>query len=115
VLLVVDDDEDVREVAVLYFESIGFSVCQAENGKEALQCLTERPDIAVMFTDIKMPQMDGNQLVDEAMRLRPGLKIVMTTGFASRMNPRHAVPLVRKPYGLGDLARTFEHVLLQKK
>jgi CheY-like chemotaxis protein len=48
VLLVVDDDEDVREVAVLSFESIGFSVCQAESGKEALQCLAERADIAVM-------------------------------------------------------------------
>jgi CheY-like chemotaxis protein len=115
VLLVVDDDEDVREVAVHYLETIGFSVCQARNGREALQYLAERPDIGVMFTDIKMPLMDGNQLVDEAMRMRPGLKIVMTTGFASRVKSRHSVPLVRKPYRLGDLARTFEKVLSEKK
>jgi CheY-like chemotaxis protein len=115
VLLVVDDDEDVREIAVLYLESLGFSVVQARNGKEALQHLAERPEITLMFTDIKMPQMDGNQLVEEAMRMRPGLKIVMTTGFASRVNPRYSVPLVRKPYALGELARTFEQVLSHKE
>jgi YesN/AraC family two-component response regulator len=60
-----------------------------------------------MFTDIRMPQMDGNQLVEEAMRMMPDLKIVMTTGFASRINSRHAIPLVRKPYSRDELALAF--------
>jgi CheY-like chemotaxis protein len=111
VLLVVDDDEDVREVAALYLESLGFSVCEARNGKEALRYLAERPEISVMFTDIKMPQMDGNQLVEEAMRMRPEMKIVMTTGFASKIGSRHALPLVRKPYNRAELEHAFEQVL----
>jgi CheY-like chemotaxis protein len=87
--------------------ALGFSVCQSRNGKEALQYLAERPEITAMFTDIRMPQMDGNQLVEEAMRMRPDLKIVMTTGFASRINSPHAIPLVRKPYSRDELALAF--------
>jgi CheY-like chemotaxis protein len=112
ILLVVEDDEDVRELAVALFESFGLTVHQAADGREALRCLKRHPEIKMMFTDIKMPVMNGNDLVEAALKFRPRLKIVMTTGYSSRITPRHAaIPVVPKPYTIGGLARTFAQVL----
>ena len=111
-LLIAEDDDDVREFAVSVFESFGATVHAARHGREALRALSRHPDIRLLFTDIRMPVMDGPALVAEALKLRPELKIVLTTGYSSRGHPlmaRH--PLVKKPYRLADLVTVFVSVL----
>lgn len=102
-VLVVDDEADVREVAVALFESLGLTVFEAADGREALELLAAHPEIAVLFSDVRMPGMDGTQLTAAALRRWPRLRVVLTSGY---LGPAKLpdVAFVPKPYRLGDLA-----------
>lgn len=110
-LLVVEDDDDIRELAVSIFEQYGAQVHQARHGREALDVLQRTPAITLLFTDLHMPVMAGDVLIREALKLRPQLKIVATTGYASAAQLARQLPLVRKPYRISDLVTTFRRVL----
>lgn len=110
-LLVVEDDDDIRELAVSIFEQYGADVHQARHGGEALDILRRTPSITLLFTDMHMPVMSGDVLIREALKLRPQLKIVATTGYASAARLAQHLPLVRKPYRITELVTTFRSVL----
>jgi CheY-like chemotaxis protein len=110
-LLVVEDDDDIRELAVSIFQQYGADVHQARHGREALDILQRTPAITLLFTDMHMPVMAGDVLISEALKLRPQLKIVATTGYASAARLARHLPLVRKPYRINDLLMTFRRVL----
>jgi signal transduction histidine kinase/CheY-like chemotaxis protein len=80
-LLIVEDDEKVRLFAVQASKELGYTVFQAENATVALRLLEEHSEISLLFTDIVMPDMNGRVLADEALRRRPKLKVLFTTGF----------------------------------
>jgi CheY-like chemotaxis protein len=109
-MIVVEDDDDVRELAVSALESVGFRVYSARHGRMALEVLERQSDIQLLFTDIRMPVMDGEELVSEAIKRRPDIKVVLTTGFSSRTRYRGVFPVIRKPYRLGDLLDAFTTV-----
>jgi CheY-like chemotaxis protein len=106
-MIVVEDDDDVRALAVAALESVGFRVYSAPHGRMALEVLEQQSDIQLLFTDIRMPVMDGEELVSEAIKRRPDIKVVLTTGFSSRTRYRGIFPVIRKPYRLGDLLDAF--------
>jgi signal transduction histidine kinase/CheY-like chemotaxis protein len=83
-LLLVDDEEDIRELAVLTLESRGFRVLAAASGDEALM-LAEKyaGEIRVLITDVMMPGMNGVQLADIASRIVPGLKVLFVSGHSN--------------------------------
>jgi CheY-like chemotaxis protein len=103
VVLVVDDEPLVRQLAVMTFEELGFEVRSAAGAAEALDLLDSIPCIKLMFTDICMPGMDGGALVREARERHPGLKVVLTTGWSGTHDIPEGVPIVRKPYFPDDL------------
>ena len=114
VVLVVDDEALVRMNAVEMFEDLGFEVLEAGSGAEALARLQERADIDLLFSDIVMPPgMNGAELARLAQRLRPGLAILLTSGFAG-----HAVAnedgtdrgyaMIAKPYSGAELNRKIQ-------
>ena len=80
-VLVVDDDDDVREVAAGMLEDLGYVVVQASNGPCALAILQERDDLDVMVTDIRMPGMSGLELSDRVGQLRADLKVILISGY----------------------------------
>jgi CheY-like chemotaxis protein len=84
-ILVVDDDEDVLDLAVLVLEEQGLDVVQARSGPEALAILAADPDIDLLFTDVVMPGMDGFTLAARARAGRPGLRILYTTGYLKNL------------------------------
>jgi FixJ family two-component response regulator len=112
VILVVDDDEDVRELTVGLLSSRGYKVRSACNGKEGMDELRTDPSIGLLLTDIVMPgPVDGWQLAHEAKKLRPNLRILYMSGF-----PRE-IPFAEKGMGYGPLLQKpwhsrqlFEHV-----
>jgi CheY-like chemotaxis protein len=111
-LLIAEDDDNVREFAASVFENAGWTVYAARHGREALRLLAAHPEIALLFTDIRMPVMEGPELVEEALLQAPDLKIVLTTGYYSKGHPLAArYPLVKKPYRFADLAAVFRTVL----
>ena len=79
-ILLVDDDDDVRETSADMLEELGYQVVQAASGEEALSMLDSRPDLEVM-TDVRMPGMSGLELSDLARSRRTDLKIILISGY----------------------------------
>ena len=115
-ILVVEDEDRMRSVAVAMFEDLGYSVLAAGNGAEALALIDANPRIALLFTDIVMPDMNGRALAEQALRRRPELKVVFTTGF-SRNAVIHngvldrGVNFLPKPFSIEQLAQKVSAVL----
>jgi len=109
-VLVVDDDDDVRELAVEVFDSLGHEVFQAPNGFEALALLNENPGISVLFTDLRMPGMSGEDLVAEATRRFPKLTILLTSAHTNAPALPN-LPFFSKPWRLADLRRSLQNLI----
>jgi two-component system cell cycle sensor histidine kinase/response regulator CckA len=116
-VLIVEDEHAVRRFAVRALKSRGYEVVEAETGEDALALLNE-PGRAVdlMVSDVMMPSMDGGTLVREARAKRPGLKIVLVSGYgASALRgilDQHAdVEFLAKPFGLDELTAKVAEVL----
>jgi CheY-like chemotaxis protein len=105
-VLVVDDEEAVRLLAVDLFEELGCEVLNAGGGRQALELLEARPDISLMFTDCRMPGMSGPELADAASKRRPDLRIVLVTGYHNMEAP--GFPMIWKPYDQRTLERVVE-------
>jgi CheY-like chemotaxis protein len=116
VILVVEDDEDVRSFSVESLRELGFSVLEARDGPSALRLLELHPEIKMLFTDVGLPGINGRELVDAARTRRPGLKVLFTSGYArnaivhqGRLDP--GVQLLTKPFTRGQLASRVRDVL----
>lgn len=118
-ILVVEDHEDLRAYSAEVLGELGYHVLEASDGHAALKVLQAHDDIALLFTDVVMPAgLDGRQLADEARRLRPGLKVLFTTGYTrdaimhnGRLDP--GVNLLSKPFTYVELAAKVRQVLDQ--
>ena len=114
-ILVVEDEDDVRELVSTSLRNRGFSVLSVPNAEVALQILMEQVKFDLLFTDIVMPGiMDGFELADRAKRLQPELRILYATGF-SHVSRRSADQLhgklIHKPYRPDDLASAITQAL----
>jgi CheY-like chemotaxis protein len=114
-ILVVEDEDDVRELVVMSLRDHGFSVLSVPNAEVALQILMEQVRFDLLFTDIVMPgTMDGFELADRAKRLQPDLKILYATGFShvtrQSTGGLHG-ELIQKPYRPDQLALTVQRTL----
>jgi CheY-like chemotaxis protein len=103
-VLVVEDVPQIRATAVQRFQELGCEVFDTYNGQSALKILEAHPEIQVLFADIRMPGMSGPELAEVAQRLRPDLRIVLTSGYVSRDDVPAGIPFVPKPWCTGDLA-----------
>ncbi len=115
-VLVVEDEPAVRLLSVEALTELGYRVLEAEGGTAALQLLEAHPEIALLFTDVVMPEMNGRKLADEARRRRPGLKVLFTTGYTRNAVVHNGVldpgvQLIGKPYTIEDLATRVRQVL----
>jgi CheY-like chemotaxis protein len=89
---------------VSILQQVGCKVLDTYNGIEALRLLNARPEIEVLFADVRMPGMSGPELVEEARRFRPDLKVVLTSGYVGREEVPQDIPFVPKPWRPHDLA-----------
>ena len=116
-ILLVEDDEEVLEMAIESLEELRYNVVVARDAKEALDHLTGAERIDILFSDIVMPGgMNGSQLAKEARRVRPGLKVLLTSGYVADLDEGQTVaggelPVLNKPYRRDELARTLRLVL----
>ncbi len=116
-ILVVEDQLEVRNVAVGMMESFGHDVLEAEDGISALGILQTNKDIDVLFTDVVMPGgMNGFDLSQAALQLNPKLKVVHASGYPKgamihQEEPRIKDNLIMKPYQREDLKRILDETL----
>jgi PAS domain S-box-containing protein len=117
-VLVVEDEPGVRQFSIEALSELGYPVLAADGAAGALALLEQHPDIALLFTDVVMPEVNGRQLADEALKRRPDLKVLFTTGY-SRNALEHdgvldpAVHVIGKPFTLEDLALRVRAVLAE--
>jgi RNA polymerase sigma-70 factor (ECF subfamily) len=99
-VLIVDDDPNVRQLAADELAAEGYRVSEASGGNEALRIVASAP-IDLLFTDIRMPGMDGFELARRVKLDRPHLPVIYTTGFSNKLRERRdevAGPLLCKPW-----------------
>jgi signal transduction histidine kinase/DNA-binding response OmpR family regulator len=116
-VLVVDDEPDVRNYSVATLKELGYKVLEAGDADAALELLACHDDINLLFTDVRLPsRLNGRELGDEARRMRPGLKVLLTTGYASEILMRDGrlepgLQLLPKPFTDRALAAKVRLVL----
>jgi len=115
-ILVVEDDMHVRVSTTDALRELGYTVVHAGSAEEALHKLGENPGIALLFTDIVMPVMNGRKLAEVAVKRIPGLKVIFTTGFTKNAVVHngildHDVHFLAKPFTIEQLAAKLRDVL----
>jgi signal transduction histidine kinase len=116
-VLLVEDDEQVLGMAIESLEELRYKVIVARNAAEALEHLNGLERIDILFSDVIMPGgMNGSQLAEEAKRIRPGLKILLTSGYVADLSEGQVIghgdlPVLSKPYRRDELARSLRLVL----
>ena len=116
-VLLVDDDDGVREVCAAMLEDIGCRVTAAASGEEALHEL-EQDKFSIMLTDIAMPAMSGVELAKKARELVPEMPVLFASGYADLQAfgaQLSEETVVRKPYRLSELAARLEAMLDQDR
>ncbi len=110
-VLLVEDDEQVLGMAVESLQELRYAVVVARNAAEALEQLRGGRRIDLLFTDVVMPGgMNGAELAGEARRLRPGLRVLLTSGYVGEAGIGQEcgdLPLLGKPYRRDELAETL--------
>ena len=116
-ILVVEDNAEVRSTAVEILTSFGYRVLEAGNGHQALEKFIQHPDIALVFSDVMLPGgLLGANLVSRLRERRPGLKVLLTTGFTESAIMQRGLldgtlEVLSKPYKVEDLARRVRAIL----
>ncbi len=115
-ILVVEDDADIREMITTMLSDLGYRILVAETGPEALAILRHERSVDLLFTDVIMPAgMSGTDLARTASRLRPDLKILLTSGYAGiepeAIAARADLPFIAKPYRALALGRKLKEIL----
>ena len=122
-ILLVDDEEDIRDVLSVSLEDFGYKVYTAENGQEALEIYKEKKP-AMVLTDIKMPLMDGIELLKKIKKRNPETEVIMITGhgdmeLAIKSLKHEATDFITKPINVEaldiSLKRAAERIVVRQK
>ena len=116
-ILVVEDDSMILQQLMAQLTGLGYKVVTASSGTPALAILRERSDIDLLFTDVVLPGgMNGRQIAEAAQEIRPGLKVLYTSGYSENAIIHHGrldrgVELLSKPYRRSELAAKLRKVI----
>ncbi len=115
-VLLVEDDPGVRMYSAEALTALGYDVLQASDAETALRLLEENPEIALLFTDVGLPGLNGRRLAEQAKRHVPDLKVLYTTGYARNAIVHQGildagVDLLPKPFTVEALGRKLQQML----
>ncbi|WP_426959771.1 ATP-binding protein [Muricoccus radiodurans] len=116
VVLVVEDNDDVRAYSVMILTELGYRVLEVAEADSALALLATDQRVDLLFTDVVLPGRSGRMLADAAAALRPGLKVLFTTGYSRNAIVHHGrldpgVQLITKPFTFEQLATRVRDLL----
>ena len=114
-ILLIDDEQIMVELGTVILERLGYQVTPATGGMQALELFRANADrFDLIITDSSMPDMTGTDLAREIHRIRPGIPIIMCTGFTEKVAPDTATEfggLIMKPYVAKDIAELVRKLL----
>jgi CheY-like chemotaxis protein len=116
IIMVVEDEERVRNFSVEALRELGYTVVHAAHGAEAMKLMERGLDVTLLFTDVVMPGMTGRELAAGALKLLPDLKLLYTTGYAKGAVVHKGIlapgtRLLQKPFSIEQLAISVREVL----
>lgn len=120
-ILFVDDEHPIAEIGSRIFEKLGYSVTIQTSSIEALKLFQAKPyDFDLVVTDMTMPNMNGDQLAIELMKIRHDIPVILCTGYSKKMSDETALEIgikafIYKPVVTADLAKTARKVLDEAK
>ena len=114
-LLVVDDEPAQREIATKILNRLSYTAEAVGSGPEALEYIKKKP-VDLILLDMVMPGMDGKQTYEEIVKIAPGQKVIIVSGFAepdvaAEMQAAATLPFIQKPYGIKSLAAIVKSTL----
>ncbi len=114
-ILIVDDDQSLREFLEIFFAEQGYKVCSASTGKEAL-ALMKKEDVSLVLSDVRMPEMDGVTLLKEVKARNPEIPVILITAFASLETAVDAMKegawdYLAKPFRLDEIREVVDQAL----
>ena len=116
-ILLVDDEKAIRDLGKEILTEVGYKVLTASTGLEALDMYTKAQDeISLVILDFIMPGMGGKQCLEELLKIDPGVKVLISTGYSAESLPREtteggAVGFIRKPYKMKQMLQVVRNVL----
>ncbi|MEW6114315.1 MAG: ATP-binding protein, partial [Thermodesulfobacteriota bacterium] len=115
-ILLVDDEEHIRDLGERILARSGYTVITAANGREALDLYKKYDEISLTILDVIMPEMDGTQCLKEILRLDPAARVLMASGYSPNGQTKETLELgakgfVTKPYDAKQLLRLVREVL----
>ena len=118
-ILVVDDDEGVRENLAELFGLVGYSVLTAANATEAMEALRKHA-VDLLLTDYRMPGPNGVELIESARRAKPGLRAILMTAFGDTFTEvesvrRGAIGYLNKPFEADEITGLVARILSLKR
>jgi CheY-like chemotaxis protein len=119
-VLVVEDEQEVRKLAVRVLKMQGYKVLEASQGDDALRlCEEHNRPIQLMVTDVVMPGMDGRELTNRLMLLHPEIRVLYMSGYTDNIIVHHGIlergiNYIQKPFTVGALAGKVREVLDNK-
>jgi DNA-binding NtrC family response regulator len=108
-IMVVDDDPHVRSIVAEFLAGSGYYVLEADGGREALRILADTPDVQLIITDVRMPDVSGLELSEMAMRTHADLKVILISGYFVSRQVRLRV--LKKPFRMQELAEAVRSEL----
>ncbi len=114
-ILIVDDDDGVRENLAELFQVVGYSVVTAGSAPEAMGKLAHH-DVDLLLTDYRMPGPNGVELIESARRVKPGLRAILMTAFGDSFTEiesvrRGAIGYVNKPFEADEITHLVSRIL----
>jgi PAS domain S-box-containing protein len=111
-ILVVEDNPDVKSVAVTLLEQLNYRAVAVDNAKSALNVLATGTSIDLVFTDVMLPgELDGVALAEVIGKKHPHIPVLLTSGYAKTLARPRGLPMLRKPYQLSALAEAIRSTL----
>ncbi len=120
-ILIIDDEEIIREMASSMLKECGYTTIEAENGREGVEIYKEKKDeIEAVILDMVMPVMSGRETFKELIKIDPEIKVLMSSGFKRDGRVQETMALgikdfIKKPFSLQELAVKIDGVINRKK
>lgn len=115
---IIDDEESVREFAVMLLEDIGFDVVTAENGLEGIERFRQyQDDIVLVLMDMTMPKMDGKACFSALKKIQPDVKVILSSGYNEQDATNYfagkgLAGFIQKPYGPDTMIQKLQDIML---